>query len=332
MPPPPLIDRFGRPHTSLRLSVTDRCNIRCLYCMPAADVQFVPRAELLTFEEIHRVVRVAAGLGICKVRVTGGEPLVRHGLPQLIRNLDQIDQLTDLALTTNGLLLAEQAESLRQAGLRRLNISLDTLEEATFEKISLRPGLDRVLEGIFAARRAGFDEIRLNALALHGLNEKDIVPLGQFARQHQLELRFIEFMPLDAAGQWHSGQVLYGATVRRRLEKAFGPLLPCPRKDPSQPAVDYQFADGKGQIGFICSVSEPFCDRCNRLRLTAEGQIRNCLFGNAEWDARTLLRGGADDWQLADLFRSAVAAKKAGHGIDTEDFVRPQRAMYQIGG
>jgi cyclic pyranopterin phosphate synthase len=300
--------------------------------MPAANVQFVPRAELLTFEEIHRVVRVAAGMGINKVRLTGGEPLVRQELPQLIRLLNGIANLDDLALTTNGMLLAEQAEPLWRAGLRRINISLDTLEEVTFQKISRRPGLDRVLEGIFAARQAGFVDIRLNALAIHGVNEQDIVPLGEFARRHDLELRFIEFMPLDAERQWHSGQVLYGAAVRRRLEQAFGPLVPCPREDASQPAVDFQFADGQGRIGFINSVSQPFCESCNRLRLTAEGQIRNCLFGTEEWDARSLLRGAAEDRQLEDLIRAAVAAKKAGHGIDTDQFVRPQRAMYQIGG
>jgi cyclic pyranopterin phosphate synthase len=300
--------------------------------MPAANVQFVPRAELLTFEEIHRVVRVAAGMGIRKVRLTGGEPLVRQELPHLIRLLDGIANLEDLALTTNGIQLAEQAEPLWRAGLRRINISLDTLDEATFQKISRRPGLDRVLEGIFAARRAGFVDIRLNALAIHGVNEQDVVPLGEFARQHDLELRFIEFMPLDAERQWHSGQVLSGATVRRRLEQAFGPLLPRLCEPASQPAVDFQFADGQGRIGFINSVSEPFCESCNRLRLTAEGQIRNCLFGTEEWDARRLLRGAAEDRQLEDLIRAAVAAKKAGHGIDTDKFVRPQRAMYQIGG
>ncbi len=230
------------------------------------------------------------------------------------------------------MLLADQAEPLRRAGLRRINISLDTLDEVTFQKISRRPGLDRVLAGIAAAREAGFDEIRLNALAIHGVNEEDILPLGQFARQHHLPLRFIEFMPLDADRGWHTGQVLYGAAIRRRLEQAFGPLRPCPREDNSQPAVDFQFADGQGRIGFINSVSQPFCSSCNRLRLTAEGQIRNCLFGTEEWDARTLLRGTADDRSLEALIRAAVAAKKAGHGIDTDHFVRPQRAMYQIGG
>jgi cyclic pyranopterin phosphate synthase len=328
----PLIDAFGRIHTNLRVSVTDRCNIRCFYCMPAENVQFRPRHELLTFEEIERFVRVTARLGVDKVRLTGGEPLVRHDLHVLVEKLSRIEGIRDIALTTNGILLAEQAGRLRAAGLLRVNVSLDSLDPETFFKISRREGLDRVLAGIFAARDAGFRRIRLNAVAIRGLTEPDIVPLGHFARQHDMEMRFIEFMPLDADGQWDATSVLSGEKIRLMLERAFGELVPYPADDPSQPATDYRFADGMGRIGFINPVTQPFCQRCNRLRLTAEGQIRNCLFSMEEWDARGLLRGGGSDEELAELVRTSVGAKKAGHGINSDEFEKPARAMYQIGG
>jgi cyclic pyranopterin phosphate synthase len=300
--------------------------------MPNENIQFKPRNEILTFEEIERFVRVAVTLGVDKLRITGGEPLVRADLPVLIGKLAGIDGICDLALTTNGVLLAQQAADLKKAGLHRLNISLDTLNEATFQRISRRSGLDKVLEGIAAAVQCGFDKIRLNAIAIDTVTDDDIVPLAAFSRARELELRFIEFMPLDAEGNWDTSQVLSGARIRRKLEEEFGPLVPSPRDDPSQPAVDYQFADGRGRIGFINPVTEPFCEHCNRLRITAEGQIRNCLFSTVEWDARGLLRGDADDNQLAELIKESVSAKKTGHGIDSPDFVRPQRPMYEIGG
>jgi cyclic pyranopterin phosphate synthase len=328
----PLVDSFGRVHTNLRVSVTDRCNIRCFYCMPAENVQFKPRQELLTFEEIERVVRVAARLGVNKLRLTGGEPLVRHDLPLLVSKLAGVPGIVDIALTTNGVLLADQAQALRQAGLKRLNISLDSLDPDTFFRISRRRGLEQVLAGIAAAQRAGFDQIKLNAVAIRGLTEPDIVPLGTFARQHGLELRFIEFMPLDADGRWDNEQVLSGEQIRRTLEDAFGPLVPCRREDASQPATDYAFADGGGRIGFINPVTQPFCQSCNRLRLTAEGQVRNCLFSTEEWDARALLRGSATDEELAELLHKCVGAKRPGHGINSDEFHKPERAMYQIGG
>jgi cyclic pyranopterin phosphate synthase len=327
-----LVDRFGRVHTNLRISVTDRCNIRCFYCMPNENIRFKPRHELLTFEEITRFARIAAGLGVNKLRITGGEPLVRSGLPSLIRMLARIDGIDDIALTTNGLLLAEHAQPLKDAGLRRLNISLDGMSEETFRKISRRDGLDRVLAGIAAAQEVGFHKIRLNAVAIRGITEDEIVPLAAFARGHGLELRFIEFMPLDAENNWQSDQVLDGAAIRQALEAEFGPLKPARRDDPSQPAVDFAFADGRGTIGFINPVSVPFCDTCNRLRLTAEGQVRNCLFSETEWDARALLRSGASDTTVAQLLQDCISSKKLGHGIDTPEFVKPQRAMYQIGG
>ena len=327
----PLVDRLGRVHTSLRLSVTDRCNIRCFYCMPES-VKFMPRDEILSYEEIMRFVRVAVRLGINKLRITGGEPLVRSDLSDLIGMLRKIPGIEDIALTTNGVLLSEFAQSLKDAGLQRLNISLDTLDADTFRKISRRDGLERVLEGISTAQKVGFEKLRLNALAIRGVSEGDIVPLGDFARKQDLELRFIEFMPLDAEDNWEMNQVISGSDIRETLERAFCRLVPLDSHDRSQPAVDYGFEDGRGRIGFINSVTEPFCSTCNRLRLTAEGQIRNCLFSTVEWDARTLLRSEGSDQELEDLIRDCVQSKKPGHGIDSDDFQKPARAMYQIGG
>ncbi len=327
-----LVDSFGRRHTSLRISVTDRCNIRCFYCMPNEGVVFRRREELLTFEEIERLVQALVPLGIRKLRLTGGEPLVRSDLHLLVSKLAAIRGIEDLALTTNGMLLEEQAGALRAAGLRRINISLDALSEEVFQQISRRPGLDRVLAGVAAAQRVGFEEIRLNAVAMRGITEDEIVPLVRFARERDLTLRFIEFMPLDAEQHWTEADVLTGRELLRRVEVEFGPLEAADRDDPSQPAMDYRFADGRGALGFINSVSEPFCEGCNRLRLTAEGQLRNCLFSTVEWDARAVLRGGGSDDELRELVRACVAAKAAAHGIGTADFLRPQRAMYQIGG
>lgn len=327
-----LIDSFGRIHTSLRISVTDRCNIRCFYCMPEENVHFRPRTEILTFEEICRFTKVAASLGVKKIRLTGGEPLVREELSKLVEMLASIEGIDEIALTTNGILLADQALALKSAGLHRLNISLDTLKEDTFFRISRRRGLDRVLAGIEAAERAGFRNIRLNAIAIRDLTEEELVPLTRFAHDRGHEMRFIEFMPLDADQAWSSSQVLTGAEMRQRIEAELGELHPLRRVDSSQPATDFEFANGAGRVGFINPVSEPFCGDCNRLRLTAEGQIRNCLFSTIEWDARRILRSGGADSELADLIRACVAAKKAGHGIDSPDFLRPERAMYQIGG
>jgi cyclic pyranopterin phosphate synthase len=334
----PLVDRLGRTHTSLRISVTDRCNIRCFYCMPNENVRFRPRNEILTFEEITRFVSVVSQMGVRRLRLTGGEPLVRADLPRLVKMLADLPGIDDLALTTNGILLEEQAADLHHAGLERLNISLDTLSEETFQKISRREGLDRVLAGIAAAQRVGFRQIRLNAIAIHGLTEDEIVPLARFARERGLELRFIEYMPLDAEQNWRSADVLDGATIRHIIEAEFGPLVPVERPHSSQPASDFEFADGGGRIGLIQPVSQPFCDACDRLRLTAEGQVRNCLFSTAEWDARAILRGqragssSTPNDELADLIRDCIHAKAPAHGIGTVEFIRPERAMYQIGG
>jgi cyclic pyranopterin phosphate synthase len=314
----PVVDTLGRVHTSLRISVTDRCNIRCFYCMPDENVRFVPRHELLSFEEITRFVHVVSQMGVRRLRLTGGEPLVRADLPRLVNQLSTLNSIDDIALTTNGMLLVDQAAALCAAGLRRINISLDTLREDVFQRISRRPGLDRVLDGIAAAIDAGFEKIRLNAIAIRNLTESEIVPLARFARDRGLELRFIEYMPLDAEHNWQAAAVLDGETIRRILETAFGPLNPVGRPHPSPPASD--------------PVSQPFCNSCDRLRLTAEGQVRNCLFSTAEWDARAILRGGGSDDDLAELVRDCVRAKAPAHGIGGDTFVRPERAMYQIGG
>jgi cyclic pyranopterin phosphate synthase len=333
----PLRDSFGRVHTDLRISVTDRCNLRCTYCMPL-EVTFKPREELLSFEEIARVARVAARLGIRTIRLTGGEPLVRRDVPELVKQLVAIEGIEEVALTTNGLLLADQAVALRQAGLARLNVSLDALREDVFEALARRRGLDDVLAGLAAAKRAGFEPgqgvaaIRINAVSIRGLTESEIVPLAEFCRREQFQLRFIEFMPLDAEGGWSKTQVLSGREVRELLERGIGPLVPLAAGDPGQPAIDYEWADGGGRVGFIDPVTQPFCDRCDRLRLTADGQFRNCLFSTTEWDVQAVVRGGGDDAEIAALLRACVAAKKAAHGIDTPAFERPARAMYQIGG
>jgi cyclic pyranopterin phosphate synthase len=326
-----LLDRFGRRHTDLRVSVTDRCNLRCTYCMPE-EVVFRPREELLTYEEITRVVSVATRQGIRTVRLTGGEPLVRAGLSRLVRLLTALPMLHEVALTTNGLLLAEQAEALAWAGLARINVSLDSLTPERFLAITRRTGLEQVLNGLSKARQCGFREIRINAVSVRGLTEDEIVPLAQFCRAEGFHLRFIEFMPLDADGAWTDESVLCGAVVRQILEDACGPLMPLAVTDAGQPAVDYAYADGSGRVGFINPVSQPFCDRCDRLRLTADGQFQNCLFSKAEWDVRQVLRNGGDDDQVAQLLETCVRAKQPGHGIGTDQFERPERAMYQIGG
>jgi cyclic pyranopterin phosphate synthase len=331
-----LVDGFGRLHTDLRVSVTDRCNLRCTYCMPL-DVVFRPKSELLSFEEIERVARVAVGLGIRTVRLTGGEPLVRKDLHLLVQSLAAIDGLGDLSLTTNGLLLADQAGDLARAGLDRLNVSLDSMREEVFESIGRTRGLSRVLEGLAVAKRVGFRSIRINAVSLRGISETEIVPLAEFCRREGFHLRFIEFMPLDAERGWSDARVLSGAEARRILESRFGPLEPERPTDPGQPAVDYRYAVGGsdgdgGRVGFIDPVSQPFCDRCDRLRLTADGQFRNCLFSSTEWDVRAVLRSGGDDGEIARLLSECVGAKRAAHGIGSPEFERPSRSMYQIGG
>lgn len=331
--PEPLLDSYNRLHDNLRLSVTDRCNIRCFYCMPESGVEFVPRAEILSFEEIERVARIAVSLGVRKLRVTGGEPLVRKDLHVLIRKLVAMPGVEDVALTTNGVLLADQAEALFDAGLRRLNIHLDTLDRARFEQITRRDELGRVLAGIDAAQRLGFGPIKINAVAVKGLVEPDIVPLAQFGRERGIEIRYIEFMPLDAQNLWDRSKVLLADDILELLREGFGPLDPVPDPDPRAPALEYRFRDGGGQVGFIASVSRPFCLNCNRIRLTADGKLRYCLFAIDETDVRDLLRAGAADEEIAGVIRATVRAKWLGHEINQgERFVPPPRPMYAIGG
>jgi cyclic pyranopterin phosphate synthase len=327
-----LRDTFGRSHDSLRLSVTDRCNIRCFYCMPESDPAYVARAEILSYEEIERFATIAASLGVTKLRITGGEPLVRRDLPRLVRRLAALGGIEDLALTTNGVLLEDQAQALYDAGLRRINIHLDTLDRGRFLRITRRDELDRVLAGIAACRRLGFRPIKLNAVAVKGLVEPDIVPLARFGRENGMEVRFIEFMPLDAQGIWDRGSVLTAEEILQTLEREIAPLVEIPDADPRAPATEYRYADGIGRVGFIASVSRPFCLNCNRLRLTADGHLRYCLFAIEETDVRTLLRGGAADNEIAAAIRATVRAKWEGHEINTARFVAPPRAMYSIGG
>jgi cyclic pyranopterin phosphate synthase len=328
----PLTDSFGRVHDNLRVSVTDRCNIRCFYCMPETDAQFVERGEILSFEEIERFVRVAVGLGIRKLRVTGGEPLVRRDLPVLIRRLAAIGEIEDLALTTNGVLLEELAQPLYDAGLRRLNVHIDTLDRARFERITRRDDLGRVLRGLELAKRIGFTKIKLNAVAVKNLVEPDIVPLARYARENGFEVRYIEFMPLDAQGLWDRGKVLLADEVIALLSREISPLTPVPDPDPRAPASEYVYEDGGGMVGVIASVSRPFCLNCNRLRLTADGKLRYCLFAMEEDDVKTLMRSGAADEEIAALVRRNVAGKWEGHEINSAKFVAPPRPMYSIGG
>ena len=328
----PLVDTFGRLHDNLRLSVTDRCNIRCFYCMPETDVKFQPREQLLTFEEIERFVRIAVTLGVRKLRITGGEPLVRKGLATLIRKLASIEGIEDLALTTNGVLLADQAQELYDAGLRRLNVHLDTLDRERFRQITRRDDLDKVLNAIELCRNIGYGPIKINAVAVKNLVEPDIVPLARYGRERGIEIRYIEFMPLDSQGLWDRGRVLIADEMIAMLQREIGPLEEVPDADPRAPATEYRFADGIGAVGFIASVSRPFCLNCNRLRLTSDGKVRYCLFAIEETDVRDLLRGPESDEAIREAIRACVTAKWLGHEINSSQFVAPPRPMYSIGG
>jgi cyclic pyranopterin phosphate synthase len=296
------------------------------------QVTFLPRAEVLTFEEIERFVRVAATVGIRKIRLTGGEPLVRRNLPALVAKLVAIDGISDVGLTTNGMLLGDAAKPLWDAGLRRINISLDTVDPARFEQLTRRTGLEQVIAGILRAKEVGFDPVKVNAVAMKGITEDDVVPLGRFAREHGLELRFIEYMPLDAGNAWERGKVLFADEILARLAEGIGPLRPVTSSTAHAPALDYDYADGGGRVGVIASVSRPFCMSCDRVRLTADGKLRNCLFALDETDIRSLLRGGAPDSAISQALRDSVAGKWEGHEINTARFVKPDRLMHSIGG
>ncbi len=324
-----LIDTFGRIHNNLRISVTDRCNLRCIYCMPE-EVTFKPKSELLTFEEIVAFVKVAVELGINKIRLTGGEPLLRRGIADLVRMICEIPKIEDLSLTTNGILLKPLARELYQAGLRRLNVSLDTLDPERFFWLSRRQGLEQVLEGLAEAKAVGFSPIKVNAVALKNFSEADIVPLARYCRDHDFELRFIEYMPIGAE-PWEREKVLLAAEMQAILEQEFGPLTPAQGNDPRNPSFDFVYPEG-GQVGFISSVSRPFCHSCNRLRLTAEGKLRNCLFSLDETDVRPWLRPQLAAEPLRQAILQTVWEKWEGHEINSAHFLKPERTMHAIGG
>lgn len=326
-----LVDSFGRKHDNLRVSVTDRCNIRCVYCMPE-QVEFLPKAQILSFEELLRVASAAASLGVRKIRITGGEPLVRHSLSHLVDLFAKIPGIAEIGLTTNGILLADQAQDLKNAGLHRLNISLDTLDPDRFQAITRRSGVETVLAGIQAAKSAGFERIKLNAVAIKGFSEPDLVPLATYAREQGVELRFIEYMPLDAKDVWERSKVLLMEEIIATIESRFGRLIPTPGQDPSAPATEFDYEDGGGKVGFIASVSRPFCRTCNRIRVTADGKLRNCLFAVDETDLRGLIRAGGTDAQIRQALIDSVAAKWEGHEINTSKFIKPDRLMHSIGG
>ena len=333
MPPPeesstPLVDSFGRVHRDLRISVTDRCNFRCTYCMPAEGMVWRPREELLTFEEITRIATVCVErFGFDSIRLTGGEPTVRAHLSRLVQSLAQLP--VDLALTTNGSRLDEQAAELAAAGLTRINVSLDSLDRERFAQVTRRDELHRVLAGIRAARDAGLSPVKVNVVVVRGINDDEVVDFARFGREEQVSVRFIEFMPLDAEQGWREGSVVPSAEIVAAIDDVF-PLERVGRAH--DPAEVWRFRDGAGEIGVIGSVTEPFCASCDRVRLTADGQLRACLFATDETDLRVLLRGGADDDRLAEALAHTVAGKWAGHGISRIGFTRPTRSMSEIGG
>jgi len=326
-----LVDGFGRVADDLRVSVTDRCNFRCTYCMPADGLAWMPKPEILTFEEITRAVRVFLSLGVRTVRLTGGEPLLRRDAVHLVEMLAALG-IPDLSMTTNGFTLASHADALARAGLGRINVSVDSLLRHRFAEMTRRDALDQVLEGLRAAERAGLKPIKLNAVVIRGTNDDEVVDLARFARETGYDVRFIEFMPLDAQGLWLRDKVLFAGEIVTVLSREVAPLIEIPDGDPRAPATEYRYADGVGKVGFIASVSQPFCLNCNRIRLTADGKLRYCLFAIDETDVKEILRSGAPDEEIGEIIRSAVRAKWEGHEINTSRFVAPPRPMYAIGG
>jgi cyclic pyranopterin phosphate synthase len=352
-----LRDSHGRVMRDLRISITDRCNFRCLYCLPETEeaanfyrsrfdavrnpkpfslepirYEWKPKERLLSFEEIERVVRVAVSLGVDKIRITGGEPLLRKAVPELISRVASIGGVRDLAMTTNGFLFAKQAQALRDAGLKRVSFSMDSLDSANFKKMTGRDGQAEVLAAIDQARSLGFSPVKVNAVVIRGLNDHELESLVEFARSRELSLRFIEFMPLDSGHAWQRDLVVSGREILQRLQARFKLVPIDPSGNPAETARRHAFADGRGEVGIIAPVTEPFCGHCNRLRLTADGKIRTCLFSLHEHDLMPLLRGGADDAALAARLVSIVQGKEAGHRIGQVDFVQPARTMSCIGG
>jgi cyclic pyranopterin phosphate synthase len=327
----PLVDSYGRLIRNLRVSITDRCNFRCTYCMPEEGLDWLPREEILSNEEIARLTALFVRLGVEEVRITGGEPTVRKGLPTLIEMLAPLRErgLRSLSMTTNGSSLAAQAHDLAGAGLRRINVSLDSLRRDRFAALTRRDELPAVIAGIRAARDAGLSPVKINVVVVRGVNDDEVVDFARFGRDEGVAVRFIEFMPLDAEHRWDQGSVVPSAEIVAAIDAVF-PLVREPRDH--DPAEVHRFADGRGEIGVIGSVTEPFCASCDRVRLTADGQLRACLFATEETDLRALLRSGADDDALAAALATTVAGKWAGHGITAVDFTRPARSMSEIGG
>jgi GTP 3',8-cyclase len=327
----PLVDGHDRRISDLRVSVTDRCNFRCQYCMPAEGLPWLERAEILTFEEIVRVVAVMSSMGVHDVRLTGGEPLVRRGFPALATMLAGLPDVHELSVTTNGFLLERDAEALVSSGVDRFNVSFDSLQRDRFYQLTRRDALPQVLRGL--ERLAAFPEahpIKINAVAIRGFTEDEVIPFAELARRTPYEVRFIEFMPLDGDRTWSSDRVLTGAEIRSLVQSVY-PLEPCPR-EPHATARVYRFADGRGKMAFINPVSEPFCADCNRIRLTADGRLRTCLFSLNETDLRGPLRAGVGDAELRDIIRSAVWRKELKHHVGEPGFVQPDRTMSAIGG
>jgi GTP 3',8-cyclase len=327
-----LIDSYGRTADDLRISVTDRCNFRCVYCMPAEGVRWLAREDVLRFEEIHRLTRLfVRRYGVRTIRLTGGEPLVRVKIEELVGMIGELDPDLDITMTTNGVLLARKAEALRRAGLKRVNVSLDTLHIDRFQDIARRQAFDKVMEGLRAAEEVGLSPIKLNMVVMKGQNDDEVVDFARLARDKGYEVRFIEFMPLDGEGRWTNDAVVPSRRIQERIEDEF-PLVPRPSTRPG-PAVSYGFQDGApGGVGFISSVSQAFCTTCNRVRLTAEGGLRTCLFSLQETPLREPMRQGASDDTLAAIIESAIWRKEEGHLINQEGFIKPAKYMSQIGG
>lgn len=331
MPERVLRDSYGRTIGDLRISITDRCNFRCTYCIPVENIQWKRREEILSYEEILRVVRIAAGFGVRKVRVTGGEPLLRPDVLSLLERLAATPGVDDLALTTNGKYLPQFAAGLRAAGVARLNVSLDSLVPEKFFALTRRDALGEVLEGIEAAVRAGFHPVKVNAVVIRGINDDEIVEFARFARETGHAVRFIEFMPLDSGHTWSMNQVVPGREVLETIRAAM-PLEPLAQRSPSETAVRWGFPGADGEIGIIAPVTAPFCGNCNRIRLTADGNLRTCLFSLVEHDLKRFLRDGSSDEDVARAIEAAVWSKEPGHRINQENFVQPQRTMSCIGG
>ena len=328
---PKLIDGMGRTIVNLRISVTDRCNFRCTYCMPADNVEFMDRSNLLSFEEIQRVAQIVSRMGINRLRLTGGEPLMRKNLPVLIKMLNEVDGIDDIAMTTNAYFLKDQAQSLKDAGLKRLNVSLDALDPKKFRDVNRRDCLQSVLDGLDTARKVGFKSIKINAVAVRNFSETEIMSLIEMGRSDGFEIRFIEFMPLDSDKVWERDKVLFGHEIVNMIKENYE-LVPIDNSLEIGPASEYNFADGKGKIGIITAVSNPFCDHCNRIRMTADGKLRTCLFSTKETNLKELIRSGATDKTIIETLKQAVLVKEPGHKINLDDFERPTRAMHAIGG